>query len=520
MAQQRLASPQVPLNPNSGQGALATRMVTLGGVPVAILAAAATAYLGATGLWYLAVAVIASVPLAFVLHRYPLSVIMIWLLVMPFLVDDAGGTLRKIFWITHRALPVIALLVIVASSRLGFREKQLPRLGWPELAMAAYVVFTLLSIGYLSQSDRALYDLYDRVVIPMALYLVVRLEEPDERDLRRFVPVVLFVLLSQAAVGWLGWLAPQALPGDWLDRAGTRTTGSLREVSVYGTTMVFAGALVLHAGWHAHRRTRRVILFAAAILAGVMVFMTFSRASWLAGLVAFAAISYAYRGVLRRTLIVVVPLLALSIVLSGATQFVEYADRRFLSDASEESALSRLPVAYAALNMVQERPIWGFGFGNFDLFDRQYQEAIPGLVVPEKDHASHNLYLTVLAEQGVSGFFVFVAPMLFWLAMAIPAARRLPKEGIRSRQFLIGLWAIVASFVVVNNFSNMRVSFGLGLWWIALGLVAAVTTTALRPGPPSPRAPGSESAADRVSAQIPSPAELRAIASRHHDHDA
>lgn len=499
----------------AGIGRLPASMAALGGIPLALVAAAATAYLGVTGLWFAPVAVIIAIPLAIAIHRYPLSGVMMWLVAMPFLIDDAGGALRKVFWATHRLTPVLVLCVILVSARLGFRSHPLPRLGWPEVAMAGYALLTLLSVLYLSQSDRALYTMYDRIFVPMVLYLIVRLEEPDERDLQRFLPVVLFLLVTQAAIGWLAWLAPSVLPSAWLDRAGTRTTGSVRSVAVYGTLMVFAAAYLLHGGWHAKLRRHRMVLLAGAMLAGVMIFMTFSRASWLAGLAAFAGLAVAYRGLLRKTLFIAVPILALTLAFTGTGDFLSYADQRFLSQGSEQSALGRLPVAFAAFNMFEERPVWGFGFGNFEEFDRQYQEAIPGLVVPEKDHASHNTYLTILAEQGLSGLVLYLAPVVWWLALAVPAARRLPEEGLWSRRLLIALWVIVLSFVIVNNFSDMQVSFGLGMWWMTLGLIGVVTTNGLRADRMStPRPVDGESAARRASArrvaeQLPGSATVR-----------
>jgi hypothetical protein len=55
-----------------------------------------------------------------------------------------------------------------------------------------------------------------------------------------------------------------------------------------------------------------------------------------------------------------------------------------------------------------------------------------------------------------------------WLALWLRARHRMPRE---ARRFVAGLWLIVASFYLVNNFSVMKSSFGLGLWWITLGLV-------------------------------------------------
>ena len=466
-----------------------------------VIGAAATAYLVAGGMWFIGVGLMLGVPFILLLHRYPLAGVMIWLLVMPFLVDDAGGGLRKLFWLVHRLLPVLVLVIVVVATRLGLRDRRLPRLGWPEVIMGVYLVVSLLSIGYLTQVDRAMFILYDTVFIPMALYLIVRLTEPDERDLKRFVPVLAFILMTQAMIGSLSWVAPGLLPGEWLDRVGTRTTGSVRSVSVFGTTMIFAGALFLHTAWYTRRTSpMRFVYFAGAAVAALMTFMTFSRASWIAGIVVFAGLAIIYRGLLGKVLLVVVPVALLLVAFGLANGEFDYASQRFLSSSSEESALSRLPVAVASARMFEERPMWGFGYGNFDLFDRQFQEAIPGLVVPEKDHASHNLYLNLLAEQGLIGFLAYVGAAVWWLLKARPAARRLPRDGVVSRQLLYVLWLGLLGHVIVNNFSNMRVTFGLGTWWLVLGFIAVLTTDALRStepatprhesGLPSPQTPG------------------------------
>ena len=57
--------------------------------------------------------------------------------------------------------------------------------------MAGYVLLSYLSIAYTSATPKAsAYHLYDAVVIPMCLYLLVRLVAPDEAALRTFVPAV------------------------------------------------------------------------------------------------------------------------------------------------------------------------------------------------------------------------------------------------------------------------------------------------------------------------------------------
>jgi len=44
----------------------------------------------------------------------------------------------------------------------------------------------------------------------------------------------------------------------------------------------------------------------------------------------------------------------------------------------------------------------------------------------------------------------------------------------------VGAWLVVTGHVVVSNFANMRVAFGLGVWWISLALVASLVDRAQR----------------------------------------
>ena len=45
------------------------------------------------------------------------------------------------------------------------------------------------------------------------------------------------------------------------------------------------------------------------------------------------------------------------------------------------------------------------------------------------------------------------------------------------------MWLVVGAFVVVNNFSVMKSPFGLGLWWLALGLAATTVDRYHTPAP-------------------------------------
>jgi hypothetical protein len=94
------------------------------------------------------------------------------------------------------------------------------------------------------------------------------------------------------------------------------------------------------------------------------------------------------------------------------------------------------------------------------------------LLGDEKDHASHNFFLTTAAEQGLIGVIFFLAPLAYWLKVTVNRFSKLPKNGFWSRNLLVVLWMALLSHFIVYNFANMRVVFTLGIWWLALGLIA------------------------------------------------
>jgi O-antigen ligase len=397
------------------------------------------------------------------------------------LLQTPTATERRLFWMVHRALPPITAAIIVFSSALEISHRKLPKLGLPELAMTGYILLSLFSIWELNSKPLATsYLLYDRVIIPVCLYLIVRFTIQDGESARKLLPVLIFLAISQSIIGILSWYLPQVLPSDWLTQAGSRTTGSLVNASVYTTTLTLSGLLVLHAGLTSKDGPFRKISILTFYLASYCIFISFSRASWLGGIFMLLGLLYLYpRFTLTTSLVVSVIVL----VFGGwlLADQIQWAQARFKSAESERSALSRLPVYYASLRMFQAKPMLGWGYANFDQYDRRFQGRVADLPNDNKDHASHNLYLTTIAEQGILGLGLFLAPMIWLLILSLRAFPRMPVNGFWSRKLLVILWLVILSHLAVNNFSNMRVVFGLGMWWITLGLVASLVYAYQKP---------------------------------------
>ena len=441
----------------------------------AVVTAVIVAILIAAGLWFVAAGLLVVWPAFVIVNRYPMGTLMVWIAVDPILMAGEGEAGRMLYWLIHRALPVGTLLLVFVARLIGARTQRFPRLGWPEAFMGGYLALTVLSIAYRSQdvASTLIYG-YDHVLVPLSVYLLVRLLRPTEEDFRRLVPVLVFLLVTQAAVGLISLVAPDLLPAAWNNREA-RTTGTLRHPNVYSVTLLFAGLFLAHAG-QARGATRGRA--AGSLVVGVAVGMaiaSLSRASWLAAVVVVAGLFFVYRSVAKRIVATVVVLGLVGLMVGGVfTTAQEALAQRFYSQTSEESALSRLPVVLASLRMIEARPVLGWGYENFDRYDRTFAGSIDGLFVPDRDHASHNFFLTLGAESGLLGVLLYLGPAVLLLARSRAGVAHLPATGVRSKRLVWILWLAMAAQVVAYNFSNNRVAFGLGLWWLCLGLIATL----------------------------------------------
>jgi O-antigen ligase len=423
--------------------------------------------------WPIALSLIFVIPGFIVLHKYPFLAVIIWLIFEPFLLHTQSTVERRLYWVIHRSLPPLTVVILILSTALRINRRKLPKLGVPELFMGTYIFASLLSIIYLRVEYplETAYLLYDQVFSPMCLYLIVRISVPTKRQLFWLIPIIVFITYSQSIIGIISWFAGELLPSAWIDKAGSRTTGSLVNTSVYSTTLIFSGLLSLQTALTLRQGLIRKLLVLAFLLSFYSIFATFSRAAWLAGVFAAMGLIYLYPKFMFRMAIIGTPIV---LVLWGAllTDQAEWAKQRLYSKEAERSAVTRLAVNQAAFLMFQEKPITGWGYGNFDDYDRRYQWRVEGFPANNKDLSSHNLYLTLLAEQGITGLLLYLGPMLWLMILSIRTLPELSTHGFWSKKLLIVLWLVIFSHVVVNNFSNMKVVFGLGMWWLTLGLIA------------------------------------------------
>lgn len=136
---------------------------------------------------------------------------------------------------------------------------------------------------------------------------------------------------------------------------------------------------------------------------------------------------------------------------------------------------NRIPLWWAAINLFLESPVTGGGIHAFALFDNYESIPLPSWVEFDSRYTpwAHNLYLEVLANQGIIGFSTLT--YLLWGAVIL--IRRLVNISRGQQRFLVA--GTTSSFIGLSFAAWFELSF-IRVWvvtmfFIVLGILTAIS---------------------------------------------
>ncbi len=417
------------------------------------------------------------------LRRLPpvLAVVaVVGLLALPVAPDGTGGA--------HPADAASALAVLYCAVRLvRGRRRPLSRtaavvLGLPVFGLAVAAAGTLAPGAALTGLGRYLQVF---VLVPAAVLLLIR----GRDDVR---------LLAWSMVGLAGWQGAvgvhQYLTGTGASYQGeqVRAVGTFGPQDVMGMATVVSLGLVCALGLALGQAPVRHRLYAAGCAPALLLplALSFSRGAWIATAVTCAA-QLLLAGV-RRALAVGAAVVAAAVVLVGGfgvgTAMLQerVGSITRVAAAPDQSVTDRYTMWAAAAGMWRERPLTGVGLKGFP----EYRDAHASLALSsgsETDGAGagyrrqpllspHNMYLLVLAEQGLTGLLALAGS---WLALLVLGLRRL--RTVRRARGAVPDCAFVACGLLLWQLTDFAyadiggpstvltaVCFGVAAWW-ALG---------------------------------------------------
>ncbi|HEY5287002.1 MAG TPA: O-antigen ligase family protein [Solirubrobacteraceae bacterium] len=381
-------------------------------------------------------------------------------------------------------------LVLIPMGTLGINPQLMT------YAVQAFSVY-LACIAFLGWRARgeeasALPRMAPLVLIYLAVALLSVTQSPELHSASRFMrslltggllfSAVIFTVRSRREILWV--LAGAAVSGLIVGLHAIRdyssgehaagfitTTGEVvgRATAGFSQPNQLGGFLVLLvplgiAGALISPRWRIPFAFAAAA-AAAGVYASFSRGA----LIGLAIVPFFFLRGWR--LWILGPLVVLAVVLAAPGLVRE----RFATLTSSGGEIStRVDIWHTALNIWENHPVLGVGLGGFP---QAYEQALvpgkmflPATIFQPPPHA-HNIFLQLMAEQGILGLLAFVAILI----AAVRCTARLRRSSDRSARLLgSGLLAALAAFLIHNLFDVTFEDPQTGLYvFVLFGLIAA-----------------------------------------------
>ena len=246
---------------------------------------------------------------------------------------------------------------------------------------------------------------------------------------------------------------------------GARASGGFSTANYFGFFAV--QALILAVGsWSSFRARFRPLVFVLVVLFVAAVLLSYSRQSYIAaaiGLVVLVAIRYPKAALVLAVLAVGIGSIVYPLFIE-ARLGNEFFDPKAATNllVSEES---RVQLAQAGLTMFFSAPIFGVGFGIFSFLS-------PSFVAGSVATASHNQFISILAEQGVVGTAMVAGIILIVVTRLLKSRHPLRAAAL----------AMFAAYLIQSAFINSTTSFQIsGLTWLA---IAAALSASGRDGNP------------------------------------
>jgi len=324
-----------------------------------------------------------------------------------------------------------------------------------------FLLVSLLSLTVSENMGVSIYELRTVILGPVIFYLLLREAALDDGGVMRVVDALVLGALIMSLIGLYQYVSGV----DVITAEGVRRIrglyGSPNNLGLYlGRIVPIIVALLFLGG----DRRRRWGYLAAGSPILVCLYLTHSRGAWLLGVPAallFIGALRGWRAFLAAVGAAVAALVAL-LPFAGAERI------RTLFDLSGGTALHRLQLWEATVNMIRDHPVWGVGLDNF-LYQYPRYMLPEAWQEPDLSHP-HNILLDWWTRLGVLGVAALV-----WIEVAF---FRLGLRLYRSfdhgdpRALVLGLMASMVDFLahglIDNSFFLVDLAF---VFFLSLGMV-------------------------------------------------
>jgi O-antigen ligase len=367
-------------------------------------------------------------------------------------VDLAGITLSL-----DRFFLVGLVAAFAVQWRLGRTEpKPLLACDWLLLAFVAWITLSAFTHDWRSLAVGdvpVIQHLINGYYIPLTIYFLARHVRLDERNAHALLAALAVFGVYLAAIGLLEaagqWslVFPRYIADPELGLHFGRARGPMVHSVSYG--LYLAACLLCVWFWRerTHGRVRTLLLLLVpAVLAAV--FFTKTRTVWLgAGTAIFLTLAVTLRGRARNALLAAMAAGAVLVGVAKMDSILGLQREGTVAD-TRQSASMRTSFTYVSWQMFQDRPLAGFGFGQFASAKLPYltDRSVDLQLETIRTYVHHNTFLSILTETGLIGLGLFLALLLHWTRDSWKLLRQENAPPWRRRQALLFLGVLSIAF--------------------------------------------------------------------------
>jgi putative inorganic carbon (HCO3(-)) transporter len=413
----------------------------------------------------LAIAAVAVGILAYVFRRWPVAVPLAIVFALPFRVPlHAGGDTANLLVPLYL---VIAAAVVATVLRDQGRSERQP-VGHLPLVLAAVVVLYAAQVLYSEDFSKGLQNVCF-FFVPFTIVFALLQDVKWDRRLLTWVMVLLGIEATAFVfVGSVEWAARSLFWNDQIIRSNEfhtyfRVNSVFWDPNIYGRYLALVATLATATMLWVRTRNNFWLLTGLLLVLWFGLVSTYSQSSFLAllaGLAMLAAIRWSWRWTL----------VAVAVGTIGAALVILFAggSGKITSDRLNVDLSGRGSLVSGGLNLFADKPIQGYGSGSFQAAYRDHRENKDAPVI-----VSHTEPVTVAAEQGLLGLFVY-------FALIVVALRTLGR-GLFDGRTDAARAAVLAAFValLVHTLSYAGF-FEDPITWVLLAVGASLAARAIR----------------------------------------
>jgi O-antigen ligase len=299
---------------------------------------------------------------------------------------------------------------------------------WLQWLLLGAVGLYALQISYSADRAKAAENVAFFYVPFGLMFVLLRDVHWTPRLLRRCVGLLVAIAVLLAGVGFVEYyrkslfLNPKLVAANQYDNY-FRVNSLFFDPSIYGRFLMLVMIAVTTAVlWGGRREAQIGAAVLAWLLAGLVT--SFSQSSIVALLVGLTVLA-AWRWSMRGTAIVAAGLVLLAVAVLLAAPESAHFGLKGKKGSTENATSGRTALIEGGLELFANRPLEGYGSGSFE---REYKLHKTGSQATAQNatSASHTIPVTIAAEQGLPGLFVYAALLAAAFLVLFTGAGRSP----------------------------------------------------------------------------------------------